>query len=971
MKKFNFSAFIVLVCFILFHTSNIYAQRWVSTKVEKRKVVLEEFTGIHCGFCPDGHKLANNLAKNNPGNVFLVNIHAGGYATPGSGEVDLRVDDATSLMQNMGVSTFPSGSVNRELVNTGQKTEWVLNRGYWEYVSSLILKEDAPVNIAVKARLNPDTRKLTAEVELYYTADCQANNYITVMLTQDSILGTQGGAENLYPENIDKSTGKYIHSHVLRKILSDNGFKGDPVTVTKKGTYVYRKYEWDLPTVINTIPVNVKNMHVVAHVTSSTGLNTGMPLKAYNAAGTTITESAGEETDKLILVEEFTNANSAKSAELNITDGLNQYLQSNTSKVIPIVYHAADVTPDPMNEFDNVFPYQRGINYYGSKEVPAVFVDGVKVTNNTKAAVESAVTSAVKSSYVTITPDFSIVNNKVNVKVKVKSEVQYTNLALRVAVLEAGVFYPKETGLAGNNGEEEFYFVARYMLPDATGSKFGIEANGTREFNLSKDIDVSVLDKDKLYVVVFVQNEDNKKVLQTAITKNLAFVSIDVAQSGNTYSMVNKGTEKTHVFEVTNKSSIPINVMFKAKTSQENWDYSTPVPNTATISADSKKNINYGITANTDKAEAFVSSYDVEIIDCTLPSNFGDGIVVYGPSKNVKYIDVTNNSKYAYLYDPNDGDAYLANKDALENAAAFENSLATIPVYESTKEDYVNMLDNFDFVGITINKNNYKTFINDNASVFNALSNLINNGKKVFVSANQLLELVNDKKTFTNAQTKIINDFYKTQYGVASVDEKSNIETPVEIVGVDETITKDKYTLFEGEAGYYTDCFSINNSNITSGIFKTNNDKVVAVKSTNAYDNTKNRRLLLGFDLAGIKQEERRSLANNLINWLYAGVSSIENDIAGNSNLELNIFGNPINSDSRIILNNNDDNAVMVNVYLTDINGVKVLDNIFNGLALSGSNYLFIDHNLLASGKYILTAENKNGRVSIPVLISK
>ena len=145
MKKFNFSAFIVLVCFILFYTSNIYAQRWVSTKVEKRKVVLEEFTGIHCGYCPDGHKIANNLAKNNPGNVFLVNIHAGGYATPKSGEVDLRVDDATSLMQNMGVSSFPIGAVNRELVNTGQKNEWVLNRGYWEYVSSLIMKELMPI----------------------------------------------------------------------------------------------------------------------------------------------------------------------------------------------------------------------------------------------------------------------------------------------------------------------------------------------------------------------------------------------------------------------------------------------------------------------------------------------------------------------------------------------------------------------------------------------------------------------------------------------------------------------------------------------------------------------------------------------------------------------------------------------------------------------------------------------------------
>ena len=49
------------------------AQTIVSTTAQNKKVVLEEFTGIHCTFCPDGHKRANELKAANAGNVFLVN----------------------------------------------------------------------------------------------------------------------------------------------------------------------------------------------------------------------------------------------------------------------------------------------------------------------------------------------------------------------------------------------------------------------------------------------------------------------------------------------------------------------------------------------------------------------------------------------------------------------------------------------------------------------------------------------------------------------------------------------------------------------------------------------------------------------------------------------------------------------------------------------------------------------------------
>ena len=55
----------------------------VNTSPQNKKVLLEEFTGIHCGYCPDGHLLAQNLHDAYPDDVFLINIHTGGYASPG------------------------------------------------------------------------------------------------------------------------------------------------------------------------------------------------------------------------------------------------------------------------------------------------------------------------------------------------------------------------------------------------------------------------------------------------------------------------------------------------------------------------------------------------------------------------------------------------------------------------------------------------------------------------------------------------------------------------------------------------------------------------------------------------------------------------------------------------------------------------------------------------------------------------
>ena len=63
-------------------TTFAFAQTFVSTTPENKNVVLEEFTGIYCGFCPDGHVIGQGLHDANPNDVFLINIHTGGYSNP-------------------------------------------------------------------------------------------------------------------------------------------------------------------------------------------------------------------------------------------------------------------------------------------------------------------------------------------------------------------------------------------------------------------------------------------------------------------------------------------------------------------------------------------------------------------------------------------------------------------------------------------------------------------------------------------------------------------------------------------------------------------------------------------------------------------------------------------------------------------------------------------------------------------------
>ncbi len=280
MKKISLLAGALLACFM-----QVNAQDFVSTAPANRNVVIEEFTGRNCGFCPDGHKIANQICHDNPGRVWAVNVHAGSYAP--TSFPNFNTPESNTILSGFGVSGFPSGAVNRSDYTA-------LNRGQWASAASQQMAQVAECNVAGQAVINPATRMAKITVEVYYTGNsAEANNYLTVMMLQDSIMGSQAGSTSNPEQMIN---GQYCHMHILRSTVTPTW--GEQIAPTTAGTLITKEYVYEIPETIgnpNGVEVDLDNITFLAIVTESVktpGNATRPILNACELARVTGTEEA-------------------------------------------------------------------------------------------------------------------------------------------------------------------------------------------------------------------------------------------------------------------------------------------------------------------------------------------------------------------------------------------------------------------------------------------------------------------------------------------------------------------------------------------------------------------------------------------------------------------------------------------------------------------------------------------------------
>lgn len=287
MKKINVLKSLIIVI-ALFLTSGIFAQTIVSTTPMNKRVVLEEYTGINCGYCPDGHKIANDILVAHPGVFFPIAIHQGSYAAPSAGQPDYRTSFGNSLANQTGLTGYPAGTINRH-VWTGTVTD--IDRSVWSSYTNTALGQSSPVNVALTANVDYATRELTVLVEVYYTANsAQPTNKLNVALLQSNVKGPQANGA-LYNPTMVTPDGQYLHQHMLRYLIT--GQWGVTIPTTTTGTFFTQTFNYTIPASYTSVPVELPQLEVIAFVTegnqeilSADGVPVNLP--SYDASVTAI-----------------------------------------------------------------------------------------------------------------------------------------------------------------------------------------------------------------------------------------------------------------------------------------------------------------------------------------------------------------------------------------------------------------------------------------------------------------------------------------------------------------------------------------------------------------------------------------------------------------------------------------------------------------------------------------------------------
>ncbi|NLJ06269.1 MAG: Omp28-related outer membrane protein [Sphingobacteriales bacterium] len=211
------------------NTNQVYVSKTAKNKV----AIIEEFTGVKCQYCPDGHLKADSILKKYPGKAYVIAYHpqSGGYNTPYPGDEDLRRTwpDPLWALTFSGKQAMPGAFINRRLFGG---IRWT-GRDKWMQYAEQIMNESSPCNVGFASTYNTDTKILTATVQVYYTADVTSVNTLYLVLTQDDIVTEQAGA----------GTG-YVHKRTFREGLTP--ILGDTITGSKVTGYMFSKqYTFD------------------------------------------------------------------------------------------------------------------------------------------------------------------------------------------------------------------------------------------------------------------------------------------------------------------------------------------------------------------------------------------------------------------------------------------------------------------------------------------------------------------------------------------------------------------------------------------------------------------------------------------------------------------------------------------------------------------------------------------------------
>ncbi|MEJ5286506.1 MAG: hypothetical protein CH6_2111 [Candidatus Kapaibacterium sp.] len=431
-----------------------------------------------------------------------------------------------------------------------------------------------------------------------------------------------------------------------------------------------------------------------------------------------------------VLIEEATNTSCGPCAAQN--PSFQAFIRNNFSDVIPLIYHAWwPGGNDPMY-LENTAMNTARIKYYGIDQqgVPEVRVNGKMALPPTGNWYEGAAgdTVAIKNevdkyrgttSPITLQVAETRSGSQCTVNVTINTSQSLVGKKLRVAVVEYYISYPTPPG---TNGEKEFFWVARTMLPDANGTTLNLNAGSNQTYTFNYSIKSS-WKASQIYVVAFIQDDQTQEVLQAA--QNLKVAKVNLTADNPFLTIPRKG-QLEYTFNVTNPSNelLRVNAAINTSTSY--------IPS--------------GWQATLNTQQLILQPNQTQQVKVTLKSGTKAEFAVIGvdftPNVQTPYevssgyfYALTEDTKYAFYVLSNSPSASFAYQGIL-NMTKYANDAALLPFAMDILNNYP--VPNFDLAVFGFSfwtRGVLGGYFAESTPLFTALNSMISSGKSILLTS--------------------------------------------------------------------------------------------------------------------------------------------------------------------------------------------------------------------------------------------
>jgi len=185
-----------------------------SLNVTGRTVLVEEVTGVRCTNCPVGSQTLVALQQQyGTDKLVVVSIHAAAnFSVPYTNQEDYRSAEIQELANYIGVlEGFPTASVNRRLL-PNETTIFLTPHTRWGGEVAQDLLKDPSLALTLENTFDASSRTLNIKIGLLPDQQIMGEHRLTVLITQDSIIGQQLSGSSLILN--------YVHRHVVRDVVT-------------------------------------------------------------------------------------------------------------------------------------------------------------------------------------------------------------------------------------------------------------------------------------------------------------------------------------------------------------------------------------------------------------------------------------------------------------------------------------------------------------------------------------------------------------------------------------------------------------------------------------------------------------------------------------------------------------------------------------------------------------------------------